>query len=287
MNFKIIHRSAIDAQKWNRCLEKYQMDIYNEFYFLNAVCIDNWYGFVWGDYDKILPFYQKKKWGIIPYVCMPPFCQKFDNSPLTRYEWDEAFKYLKQNNWTVDYAILDKKDDESCQKRFNFILNKTDSPQETIQESYASLLKKNLSKAKRDLDICKEPSNSVLEGFLNDLPIFKELVLKKFSSNFWRLKTSKLRYYYACDKASDKPLAILMYAIFSSRVYLLFPYSTEEGKKKQAMSLLINHIIEDSAVKIIDFEGSSIESIANFYAQFGAEKQTYWTIHWKSRFFPI
>ncbi|MFN7421877.1 MAG: hypothetical protein ACK5QP_00650, partial [Chitinophagales bacterium] len=68
MSFKVIHSSKLDAEKWNLCVEKYQMDIYNEYHFLNAVCLDNWYGFVWGDYEKILPFYQKKKWGIIPYV---------------------------------------------------------------------------------------------------------------------------------------------------------------------------------------------------------------------------
>ena len=52
------------------------------------------------------------------------------------------------------------------------------------------------------------------------------------------------------------------------------------------MSFLLNALVEDDTIEIIDFEGSSIDSIANFYAQFGAVKQEYWAIHWKKSYFP-
>lgn len=263
------------------------MDIYNEYHFLNAVCLDSWYGFIWGDYEKILPFYRKKKWGILPYVCMPPFCQKFDNSPLTNHEWKRVLDYLKERNLKIDYAIKDRKEESEILERFNFILDKTKMPLDQIKGNYSSLLVKNLSKAKKELELNVELSNVTLENFLNNLPSFGALVLKKYAHNFWKLKASQLQYYCALDKNNKRPLAILMYVQLGSKVYLLFPYTSEEGKKKQAMSFLIDSLIEWNEIEVVDFEGSSIDSIANFYSQFGAEKQSYWSIHWKSRFLPI
>lgn len=287
MGFKVIHSSKIDSDKWNSCVNTYQMDIYNEYHFLNAVCLDNWYGFVWGDYEKILPFYRKKKWGLIPYVCMPPFCQKFDNRPLTNSEWKSALEYLKARNLKIDYSIADRKEESKILERFNFILDKTKLTLEQLRDNYSSLLVKNLEKAYKELELNIEHSNSALDCFLEVLPSFRDLVLKKFTSNFWKLKASQLKYFYALDKIENKALAILMYVQFGSKVYLLFPYTSDQGKKKQAMSFLIDSLIGNKDIKFIDFEGSSIESIAKFYSQFGAEKQSYWSIHWKSRFLPI
>ncbi|MBL7788601.1 MAG: hypothetical protein JNL75_02060 [Chitinophagales bacterium] len=287
MNFKVLHSSAINAAKWNDCVERYQMDIYDEFHFLNAVCLDNWYGFVWGDYEKILPFYRKKKWGILPYICMPPFCQKFDNRPLSEEEWEGAWTYLKSNNLKIDYAVMDRKEESEAIEKFNFVLDKSDKNIDQIRENYSSLLVKNLSKAKKELELNLELSHVALELFLASLPLFKKLVFKKYALNFWKLKSSLLKYNYALDKVENKQVAILMYVQLKNRVYLLFPYSSDEGKKMQAMSFLINSIIEQNEIKVIDFEGSSIESIANFYSQFGAEKQSFWSLNWKCRFFPI
>lgn len=287
MHFKIIHCLKIDAQKWNLCVEKYQMDIYNEYHFLNAVCLDNWYGFVWGDYGKILPFYRKKKWGVIPYVCMPPFCQKFDNSPLTKVEWSQAIQYLKGKNVKLDYAFSDNKGNEGYTARFNFILNKNQDKLEKLKDSYSGLLKKNIEKAKARLNIKLDISEKEHQVFIDNLPMFKDLVLRKYAKNYENLRQAILSSVYAIDNQTNIPMAMLEVAHFKGRAYCLFPYSTDEGKKSQAMSLLIDHLITLEDVNIVDFEGSSMESIAHFYSQFGAEKQSYWALHWKNHFFPF
>jgi hypothetical protein len=59
------------------------------------------------------------------------------------------------------------------------------------------------------------------------------------------------------------------------------PISNEIGRNTQAMSGLINEVVQNSDAKIIDFEGSSIASIAHFYKQFGAKEITYFeTNYW-------
>jgi hypothetical protein len=286
MKIRILPSSEIDAQKWNDCIQRYAMDIYNEYHFLNAVCLDHWFGFVWGDYEKILPFYQKNKWGFIPYICMPPFCQKFDNRPLSPSEWQEAFTYLKSNNLKLDYAVTENKNNENWENRRNYILNKTKKTTQETKDNYSGLLKKNLKRANSELCLNLELSHTGLEGLLDRLPMFQSLVLDKYAPNFWKLKGDLLNYCYATDSQTNQAIAILMYAKFSKKAYLLFPYTTEEGKRRQAMSFLLNALVEDDTIEIIDFEGSSIDSIANFYAQFGAVKQEYWAIHWKKSYFP-
>jgi len=285
MKIRILPSSEIDSQKWNDCIQRYAMDIYNEYHFLNAVCLDHWFGFVWGDYEKILPFYQKKKWGFIPYICMPPFCQKFDNKALSAGEWQEALTYMKSNNLTIDYAVVENKDNESWEIRKNYVLNKNGKTFEELKANFSSLLQKNLKRANSELCLNLELPHPGLEGLLDRLSMFQSLVLDKFAPNFWKLKVDFLNYCYATDNQTNQAIAILMYAKFSKKVYLLFPYTTEEGKKKQAMSFLINALVEDDTIEIIDFEGSSIDSIANFYAQFGAVEQEYWAIHWKKSYF--
>lgn len=287
MNYKVLPSSNIDAQKWNDCVLRYAMDIYNDYHFLNAVCLDQWFGFVWGDYEKILPFYQKKKWGLIPYTCMPPFCQKFDNRPLSPSEWQEAFTYLKSNNLKLDYAITENKNNENWEIRKNYLLKKGDKSYEEIKANYSSLLQKNLKRTNSELCLNLEFSNVALESFLASLPLFQSLVLNKYAPNFWKLKENLLDFSYAIDKQTNQALAILMYVKNLKKAYLLFPYTSEEGKKKQAMSFLINAVVEDDSIEVVDFEGSSINSIANFYAQFGASEEEYWAIHWKKSYFPI
>ena len=287
MSFKVLHSSKIDAEKWNLCLNRYQMDIYNEFYFLNSVCLENWYGFVWGDYEKILPFYRKKKWGIIPYLCMPPFCQKFDNRPLSNNEWEEVLIYLKKKNLKIDFSVEDKKADVGLSERYNYVLYKKNQDIETIRKKYSSLLKKNIDKAKSSVIVKTEIAKQEKEYLYQKLTHFELLVLDKFSFQFDKLELNQLSGLYAIDMESNQMLAMLLYGKIEKKCYLLFPYTTEKGKKKQAMSFLIDTLIGQNELEIIDFEGSSIDSIANFYLQFGAEKHSYWTIHWKSRFLLI
>lgn len=287
MNFKVLHSSKLNAEKWNQCANKYQMDIYSTFEYLNAVCLSDWYCFVWGDYEKILPFYRKKKWGIFSYICMPPFCQKFDNSPLTLEEWEEAILYLKGRNVKIDYSVVDRKETSECVERFNFVLDKRSLDIEAVRSQFSSLLKKNIEKAGLSLDVKSIVEERDLENLYSKLPSFQSLVLKKFALQFENLTHTQLSGVYALNKDGKELIAMLLYAKHGKKIYLLFPYTAEEGKKKQAMSLLIDTLIDNKEIEVVDFEGSSIDSIANFYSQFNAEKQSYWAIHWKSRFFPI
>jgi hypothetical protein len=60
----------------------------------------------------------------------------------------------------------------------------------------------------------------------------------------------------------------------------LFSALSQEGKEKQVASLLLNTIIEEyaSTNKILDFEGSQLPGIKNFFKSFGAKKESYFLL---------
>ena len=65
-----------------------------------------------------------------------------------------------------------------------------------------------------------------------------------------------------------------------ARFINLMNFSSDEGHKSGAMHYLTDLFIRSNAGKpmFIDFEGSSIESIARFYQSFGAENLPYYNI---------
>jgi hypothetical protein len=64
---------------------------------------------------------------------------------------------------------------------------------------------------------------------------------------------------------------------WKNRVYYLLCATTPEGKQKQSMSFLLNQWIETHADRklILDYEGSSLLTIAKYYANTGAVNAPY------------
>jgi len=200
---------------------------------------------------------------------------------LTKEDLIEVLDYFKKSNFRVDYRVTDSKGIGEFEEKINFIIETKGS--ETIS-SYATLLKKNIQKAINHLEINKANFSEVKE-FLYTNNLFQSLVLAKNERAFLKItKDIPLDIRTAQTKDKKELVAILLSVTYLQKVYLIFPYSNDLGRKYQAMSLLIHDIISQSEYEVIDFEGSSIESIANFYQQFGAQKEKYWAMTWK-RFF--
>ena len=64
---------------------------------------------------------------------------------------------------------------------------------------------------------------------------------------------------------------------YQNRVVNLFGTSNSEGKSKFAMHLILDHIIKQNAntSTILDFEGSDLKGVNEFYQSFGPERVVY------------
>jgi hypothetical protein len=285
MKFKAIHSRHIDIAKWNTSVDSSEGEVYNEYHYLCGVTMNNWYGLVWGDYEKILPVYKKKKWHSIPYVCMPPFCQKFDNRSLTAAEFAEAMGYLQRRSFLVDYCVMESKGIANFIPKTNYILHKNFASYEALHDKYSSLLKKNLKN--RDAIAMKTMEIEEVIVWFENQPLFQKLIGMKYRDAFLSLtQMTAFRYRAAIDAHSGEVIAILGSISYRDTEYLLFPFTNDLGRKRHAMSHLIDSIVRDPSIQHINFEGSSIDSIAHFYQQFGAEIEHYYSLKYR-KFRPL
>ena len=272
-NLVLLSSKKMDATKWQTYCNKFDLGLYHQFEYLNAVTKENWKALIWGDYAFCLPVFIKKKYGFISYVSMPPFCQQFETNHIPNNVWEAMITYLMQSNVIIDlrHSIISR---NCCQIKTNYLLDKGNLTYENLFSNYSSRLQRNLSKP--DRPTVETGNIDIASPFFKALPLFKELVLQKYQMAFEAIsRLHNFQVLIARDRSSNQIVGALGYLVFRNTAYIIFPYQSEIGKKQNAMTCLIDHIIRDSSINKIDFEGSSVDSIAQYYAQFGAEPMPY------------
>ncbi|MBR5982897.1 MAG: hypothetical protein IK025_04115 [Bacteroidales bacterium] len=276
---RFVSHSEIDFVKYDECIENsMQGTVYAMSWYLDAVFPD-WSAYVVGDYDVVMPIPLKQKFGI-KYALQPQFCQQlgiFSKSWLSKLQAKELlgklpFLYsLCFNSGNVDF----------CNEKIlrpNYVLD--------LSEEYAVLLgrfsmqcRRNIKKATGYTQIVGTMQKDDYLSFLTEnagswmgkvqIPILTRLIDKAFSAGCAEILA-------VCDENSQA-LAAVFFLKWRNRMYYLSPVSSEQGKQWQSMTFLLNDIIERNANSslLIDFEGSAIESIRNFYTGFGAQNEPY------------
>ena len=79
---------------------------------------------------------------------------------------------------------------------------------------------------------------------------------------------------------NDKLCAAVLWVYSETRLIYLNAVSSDAGKEKRAMFLMVDDCIERNAGKeaIIDFEGSMIPGVARFFQGFGSKENNYMRI---------
>jgi hypothetical protein len=275
--FIVLKNNAINPVKWNEAVMKTQGLPYQLFEYLEASSLNGWNGIIFGDYHKVFPFFSNKKFGI-PYIYMPQSIQQFSNQCFTKSEWHAIIKYLESRYLKITIRVSDYGNSSSLKKQ-NYILQKNET--ENASNFYSSLLKRNINKSKT-LSITKKPFELEDFDFIFSQKYYQNSIKKDIFYHFYNNLKSNLKlyqsFYYGALVAQLLTVRIL------NREILLMPVSNEIGRVTQAMSGLINEVIQISDAEIIDFEGSSIASIAHFYKQFGAKEITYFETNYWSLF---
>ncbi|MCK5822554.1 MAG: hypothetical protein KAG95_01020 [Bacteroidales bacterium] len=287
---EIIHlkNNDIDKLKWDKCIiRSYNGIIYAFSWYLDVISSD-WEALIVGDYDMIFPIIPKQKY-CINYLYQPLFTQQFG-----------VFSYKKLNNKIIEEFI------DAIPKKYKFFeinlntFNKIDSnkykitqkitheidlisPHEKLTKNYSTNTKRNINKAK----------NNNLK-ILKKIPV-KEFIAFKQKNSIFALKEKdysvlkniiSISIFYTVGELygvynSDNQLCATAFFIKShNKVIYLVSASSEEGKQKRAMFLLIDTFIKKNSQKnlTLDFEGSNIESIARFFKGFGAKPCFYQSV---------
>ena len=255
-----------------------QGKVYAMSWYLDAVSPD-WSAYVVGDYDVVMPVPLKRKFGLV-YALQPQFCQQlgiFSKSWLSKLQARELvgklpFLYrLCFNSGNAD-VFNEKK------LRPNYVLDLS-AYYEMLNASFSLQCRRNVKKAKTFVQRVATISKDEYLSFLCEnagqwmgkvqIPVLTRLIDNAISAGCAE--------FVAVRDVQDNVLAAVFFIRWGGRLYYLSPVSSEKGRECQSMTFLLNDIVERNANSslLIDFEGSAIESIRNFYEGFGAKDEPY------------
>lgn len=282
---KQVQRKNIDDERWNSIIAASKHEtIYPYTWYMDASA-DQWFGLVMGDYEFIMPVAYRKKY-TIKYIYQP-----FHNQQLGIYSEkmvDEESSLMFLNKIHKDFLKGDYSFNSgnnlpedaryTLSSRQNYVLS-LNGEYEALQKNYTSNARRNLRKSSQfELEI----SDGV---GIKDFVEFKHKNNRKSESEAYyqnmsrllleleRMGKSKLFGVYL-----EKELVAVAVFLFSKkRIIDMLAASNEKGRESCAMYHLIDASIRKHAGEelLLDFEGSSIKSIARFFADFGSTPEIY------------
>lgn len=289
----ILPASAIDAHAWDHCVanDPYGL-IYSRYHFLQTLC-DQWHGLVLGQYDAVMPIPWRRKW-LIRYAYQPAFIQQLG---LTGHYSPADFPYIQKairkfvrlGDSTLHHGNAALANSLShTHPRNNFVLPlQKDFGQ--IRSGFAPLLLKNIERASRkSLQYRKEYK---LETILTQS---RSLYGSRIKQRRAKDEAALLQYciHHPHDCLSRVVLApdgeLLASALLvqdDRRLYHLINNTTEKGRAMLANHWLMHELIREysGSNRILDFEGSMLPGVEQFYRQFGVTTEIYY--QWKLPFF--
>ncbi|MCL7753582.1 hypothetical protein [Polaribacter sp. Z022] len=277
-----IKRKDLDIEKYNACIENsVQSRIYAFSWYLDIVA-DNWDVLVFGDYEAVMPIPWSKKYGV-KYITQPFQCQQLGVFSLDNLSKETQRKFInkipkKYLKVTLNFNSNNHFDDNMIENK-NYILK--------LNEPFIHQFK-TFSKGRKHAVKVGEKKELILKetSILSLIKIQEEFYNY---SGFSKVKLEKLSEYVLNNKKGFvlgvfKDEVLLGGGFFlksNNRITYLFSSFTNDGKKLQASSFLLNSIIKkyENSNFVLDFEGGNMPNIGSFYKSFGAEVETYFSFN--------
>ena len=274
MQVKHLSNHEIDFNRWDETIHRSPTHLmYAMSWYLNVVSPE-WEALVSENYEYVMPITVKRKYNL-PYIVQPFFTQQlgiFSANPIS----EEIIKLFieKIPYYSYEINLNESNHYNGAIQRINYILDLNKNYTE-IKSLYSKNTKRNIAKAmKADLKV----SDSVNVHDFFDLykMLHGEITDIKFHFVEELVKRNAAKFYGAFNQNNVLVAAVCVFGN-DNRITYLLPGSTTEGKELSAMFLIVDTIIQKECLKnkILDFEGSSIESIARFYKGFGAVIRPY------------
>jgi hypothetical protein len=288
-NIQYLLHHQIDKKKWDECInQSLNRLIYAKSFYLDAMAA-NWDALVFNDYEAVMPLTWKKKWGIT-YLYQPSFIQQGGifftqqlSASLIKTFIVKAFSKFKFAEITFNY-LNDLNGLKALQvsNRNNYVLPLTKSYQE-IYAGYPASITKNLKRAKSfGLEYLQDDNyNHILKLYENlyakRLPYFSSNDFSNFAAVckiMWQQNNLVIR---KATNTKNELLAAIILLKDNNRLYNIISCVTKAGRDAEANYFLYDSIIQEfcNANYTLDFEGSDVKGIADFYSRFKAINETY------------
>jgi hypothetical protein len=268
-----LSNKEINKSDWDECIiNSSEGQPYALSWYLDSVCPD-WKALVIqnenGNYTSVMPIPHNRKYGF-SFLKQPFFCQQLGIFSIVSLKREIIELFIKRvrklYSYSVDYTLnynntgLFKS--ESFEKTSTRYLNLNLSYNEIFQ-GYNRDRKTNLKRAiKSGLQVLE---NDQIEALIE---IFKKNTSFKINGGvsestydilrllFSNLKLNKCYKLYFCKNEHGEFLNGALYIVWRNRIIYLFSASTIEGRKKNGISLIMDHVIKKYSNQnfILDFE---------------------------------
>ncbi len=286
---QFVEYKNIDKHKWDDCISKCtHPSIFVYSWYLDIVSESNWCALISNDYEAVFPFVTKSKYGY-KYVFQPFFTRYFGVYSVKPFKESLVSEFLDSIPPKFRYiefclnesnSLIKRKSEELNEKSYQFLNlnNSYDNIRKAYSENARRAIKKSL-KNNFEIRANIEPDKIVslfksTKG--DDLNIFKDNDYKILINLMNYCLLNKIGISYAVYE--ENLLVAAAFFMFNNQTYIYLKSGlTESGKTKGAMYLLIDHFIQKNSEKnqYLDFGGSSVENVAQFYKKFGAKDCVY------------
>ncbi len=285
---QFIEHKNINKQKWDACInESSNACIFVYSWYLDIVFKD-WTALVLNDYEAVFPLASKSKYKIA-YLYQPFFTRYFGMYAKNKSGdklVNDFFEAIPSSYKYIEFCLHEsnpfKKKKVEIKERKYQALN-LNAPYEILKKNYSDNAKRNIKKAEKALfriklvvkpelivDLFRSTKGQELETFK---PSDYKILIALMNACIKQNKAQSLAVY---DKENNLSAAAF-FMKSNNRFIFLKSGVTDHGKANGAMHLLFDTFIKRHAetANVLDFGGSSVETVARFYKNFGAKDCIY------------
>ncbi|MEX0966673.1 MAG: GNAT family N-acetyltransferase [Bacteroidia bacterium] len=286
--YHLKHRE-IDKQKWDLMVAASRNRLPYCFSWFLDIVSPGWEALITADYEYLFPLTGKRKYGV-HYLPQPDYTQQLGLFSVYEVTETDVRKFLEAIPAKYRYIdiqfnsanrLLGISDFEVKRRRTHYL--DLSPPYGELKKNYAQLRKRNLKKAAKkhvSVEVNADPAMALdfyyssLGRKLKGVGRKQMALLKKLVAALMARKMCRL---YSAHDSLGQLMSISFFIIDRDYCIYLIGSSNEAGRNLGGHTLLFDQLIRDfaSTSKILDFEGSEIPSIANFFKSFGSEEILY------------
>jgi hypothetical protein len=295
----VFHKNnEIDREQWDNCIKNIPGAKPYAYSWYLDIMAPGWQALVDDDYDSVFPVPGFSRLGI-QYIATPVFLQQLGafapDKPATG-ALSEFLEYMPDFYRFIDLCVGQKTDAGlySVSERVNYELELS-KPYDTLAANFSEHCRRNIaSSAKKSpelvynikpdelISLFSENKGKEINGIKDrDYQRLRDLI------NFC-LINKKGKIIGVRDGRKKAIFGIFLLEI-SGRKTILFVANTKQSRERRIGYYVVNELIKSNASTrtILDFAGSSVQSVASFYESFGSEKVPYYRIYRNRLMWPL
>ena len=292
LNIEYLVHHEIDKIQWDQCLQEADNGlIYGRSFYLDRMA-KHWDGLVLDDYESVMPLTWNEKFGI-HYLYQPSFTASLGvfGKHLNGEIVHRFIKAIPKKFQFIEISLNSGNNFSDASlpftfSRANYILH-LDRGYEDLYECYRENHQRNIRKASQygctiKTTITIEEVIALNRAQMANKPSLTDDDCDRFKKLYEVLRGENKAFTYGTVDPEGKLLASCVFFVSYKRAYYILAGNHPDSRSTGASHALIDTFIRDHAGKdlILDFEGSDVESLALFYAGFGASKETYPAVRW-------